>query len=86
MDCCGGQKTACKILQNDSVDSSIIPELGDALGLHGSCEVSDYGDWETCRYKGGDSNDITVMLQHELFSSDLKVKSHDIIILLSQDY
>ena len=73
------KKQVCKILQNDT-DSSIIPELGDALGLHGSCEVSDYGDWETCRYKGGDSNDITVMPQHELFSLDLKVKSYNIII------
>ena len=41
-----------KILQEHGIDSDSIPELDDVFSpgswQHGSCELSDYGDWENC--------------------------------------
>jgi len=46
------KRQVCKILQKHGIDSDSIAELDDVFSpsswQHGSCALSDYGDWETC--------------------------------------
>lgn len=46
------KRQVCKILQKHGIDSGSIAELDDVFSpsswQHGSCELSNYGDWENC--------------------------------------